>query len=157
MEWLKCESNEKTLKQRYGSLQNLRKVIKKDCKELIETYDSKDKNAIEMFKITSGSWKGIVDKIIIFKSIMKKLESDCSEGLFNCEEAEIIFYLLEIDGPKRAKALNIRKIQYSDKKEAKKWRDNLAKKIHPDICKIQGCDRAISKLNQLYEEMISCE
>lgn len=154
MEWLKGEISEKALKERYGSLDKLRKTIKADCKELLNTYESKDKNVVEMIKITSGSWKGIVDKILIFKDVVKKLENEGGGELFKSEEARIIFYLLEIDGPKRAKALNITKLHYSDKSLAKKWRDNLAKKIHPDKCKIEGANIAISKLNQLYEEMV---
>ncbi|WP_252250813.1 hypothetical protein [Clostridium sp. ZBS13] len=136
MEWLKCETKEKILKEKYGSLDKLRKAIKKDCRQLLLQYNSSDKNVIEMFRITSGSWKGIVDKINIFKNVIKKLNMDVNK--------------VEIDGVKRAKALNITKIQYSNKKATKKWRDNIAKKIHPDICNVKGANKAISKLNQLY-------
>lgn len=130
MEWLKCETKEKILKEKYGSLDKLRKAIKKDCRQLLLQYNSSDKNVIEMFRITSGSWKGIVDKINIFKNVIKKLNMDVnkvekdekeesSETFFKSEQARVIFYLLEIDGVKRAKALNITKIQYSNKKAAK--------------------------------------
>ncbi|NFG61351.1 hypothetical protein [Clostridium sp. CMCC3677] len=168
MEWLNCETKEKILKEKYGSLDKLRKAIKKDCRQLLLQYNSSDKNVIEMFRITSGSWKGIIDKISIFKEVIKKLNMDVnkvekdereesSETFFKSEQARLIFYLLEIDGVKRAKALNITKTQYSNKKLAKKWRDNIAKKIHPDICNVKGANKAISKLNQLYEEMTAYE
>lgn len=180
MEWLKCDIEEKVLKEKYGTLKNLVKSIKMDSKELFLNYDSKDKNIEDMFKITSNSWKGITEKIIIFKDVIKKLNIDIysekesigisriesnndkeninnQEVFFKSEEARIIFYLLQIDGSKRAEALNITRIQYSNKEEAKKWRDTIAKKVHPDICKHKEACRAIAKLNQLYEEMISYE
>ena len=180
MEWLKCDTEEKVLKENYGTLKNLIKSIKIDNKDLFSNYESKDKNIGDMIKITSNSWKGITEKIIIFKEVIKSLNINIygennayknsylknnedgknveeKENFFKSEEAKIIFYLLEIDGLKRAKALNITRMQYSNKKEAKKWRDNIAKKIHPDICKHKEAARAISKLNQLYEEMTCYE
>ena len=39
----------------------------------------------------------------------------------------------------------------------KEWRDSIAKEIHPDVCKIKDAEKAIAKLNQLYEGMISNE
>ena len=209
MEWLTCETDEKVLRQKYGSLKNLIKIIKKDSKELFESYESKDKNVAQMIKITSNSWKGITEKIFVFKAVIKRLNIDIQgavdrdnsgnrdnainlntntsfsveskdsiitdtslslatdkksikefgneEPYFKSAEARYIFYLLEVDGPKRAKALNIKKIHYSNKNEAKKWRDGIAKKIHPDVCKHKEAAKAISKLNQLYEEMTYCE
>lgn len=76
MEWLKCDAEEKILKEKYGTLKNLIKCIKEDNKKLFSNYDSKDKNIGEMIKITSNSWKGMIQKIIIFKEAIKKLNMD---------------------------------------------------------------------------------
>lgn len=175
MEWLVCETDEKILKSKYGTLANLIKEIKLDTKELLKGYESKDKNIIEMFKITSNSWKGIVDKIKIFKEVIKILniniygqegqdlktstmkvskDTENDDEFFKSEEARIIFYLTEADGPKRAKALKITRRLYGNKEAAQKWRRDLSKKIHPDVCNHKSANKAISKLNQLYEEMI---
>lgn len=68
-----------------------------------------------------------------------------------------IFALVELDGESRQRVLDINEALYNDKEKAKTWRDNIVKLIHPDCCKIEGADRAMSKLNELYSRMVSDE
>ena len=89
MEWLKYDIEEKVLKEKYGTLKNLIKSIKRDSKELFLNYNSKDKNIVDMFKITSNSWKGITEKIIIFKDVIKKLNIDINKIESNNEQENI--------------------------------------------------------------------
>ena len=76
---------------------------------------------------------------------------------FISKASEYIFYLVELDGKERMEKLKVTRKHYSNKKVAKEWRDNIAKEIHPDVCKIKDAEKAIAKLNQLYSGMISNE
>lgn len=68
-----------------------------------------------------------------------------------------IFALVELDGESRQRVLAINQGLYNDKEKAKIWRDNILKLIHPDGCKIEGANCAMSKLNELYSRMVSDE
>lgn len=51
--------------------------------------------------------------------------------------------------------LNITEQCYSNKTVAKKWRNTIAKTIHPDICNIETSKEALSELNKIYENMVT--
>ncbi|MGL4450153.1 MAG: hypothetical protein ACRCTZ_03040 [Sarcina sp.] len=149
---------------------NLKKEIKNDLKTLIETHGYKEKKALEMFQITSGTWDGLFDRVKIFRDLMSNLNfkkeslidiSTNKESLdrdyFKSEEDEIIFYILEMEGKKRSAKLGITRKCFIDSNEAKKWRGKLALKIHPDKLKNKNAAKATAKLNQLYKEMIGDE
>ena len=72
---------------------------------------------------------------------------------FRSEEHKIIFAVLYTDTSLREKLLSISEELYLDEGKAKEWRNNLVKKIHPDICKVQGAEDAIKKINELYGRM----
>lgn len=80
-----------------------------------------------------------------------------NDKYFKSKVHRIVFALVELETESRAQILNITNELYHDKKKAKKWRDNLSKMIHPDICKIDGAVEAMSVLNELYEGMIEDE
>lgn len=122
-----------------------------------------------MITIKSNSWVGLYQKIVTFRELVTYLndkviekgnenkeakQSNYESVYFTSKEAEYIFYLLELDGKNRAEKLNISMKCYSNKSEAKRWRDSIAKVIHPDICKNPRAKEAVLKLNQLYEDMI---
>ena len=70
---------------------------------------------------------------------------------------ELVYILNNIDGEKRAEKLGITKKHYGGKQaqaNAKKWYLLGAKKIHPDMCKLEGVEQAFSKLNELYNGML---
>lgn len=82
-------------------------------------------------------------------------KSNNSNDLYFKGNAErYIFFLLELDGKERLDKLGINKLHYSKKEIANKWRNNIAKIIHPDICHHPNAENAISKLNDMYKEMI---
>lgn len=167
MEWLNIESVEE-LKQ-LGTMRKVIRMIKKDMADLFKDKESRDKNIVSMIEVKSNSWQGLYQKIvalrevityidgnfIINKNIDNLKEEGRDEGYFNSKESEYIFYLLELDGKQRADKLNITMKCYSSKKEAKLWRDSIAKIIHPDKCNNSRANEAICKLNQLYEDMLS--
>ncbi|MPQ45188.1 hypothetical protein [Clostridium tarantellae] len=161
MDWLNVESIEDL--KAFGNLQKTRVLIRKDLETLFKNKKSKDKNIVEMIKLNSGSWQGLFDKIIALRSVIEDLQNNLvnnnivKEGYFNNLACEYIFYILELDGKQRADKLKITMKCYSNKKIAKKWRDSIAKVIHPDKCPNKGATEAIVKLNQLYEEMVGNE
>lgn len=78
---------------------------------------------------------------------------DFADIYFKSIEHKIIFALLYTDSVLRERLLGISEKMYINKDEAKNWRNVLAKLIHPDVCKIDGTEEAIKKLNEFYERM----
>lgn len=76
---------------------------------------------------------------------------------FISKQHRYIFALVELDGVIRAKMLGITKELYHDKSKAKMWRDTLVKQIHPDVCSVDGADKAVAKVNELYSRMVEDE
>lgn len=168
MEWININSIDDLKKM--GKLKPVMKMIKDDLAKLYAGKRSKDKNIVEMINVRSNSWQGLYDKIIALREVINSVDSNYinsnnktefqvtarkSTSYFNSLEAEYIFYLLELDGKQRADKLHITMKCYSDKAFAKSWRDSIAKIIHPDKCSNSRANDAISKLNQLYEEMVA--
>lgn len=170
MEWLNVNSVEELKK--FGKLKPVKSVIKRDIINLFKDKNSKDKNTVEMLSVNSGSWLGLYQKIVALREVISYVNNNViikdsdnitqetnqkekkRSAYFKSKEAEYIFYLLELDGKQRADKLKISMRCYSNKNEAKAWRDSIAKVIHPDKCKDERANEAISKLNQLYEDMV---
>lgn len=73
---------------------------------------------------------------------------------FVSEAHKLVFALLFTDKRIRAELLGISEDLYLEKNKAKEWHHGIAKIIHPDTCKIEGCEKAIMKLNELYAGMV---
>ena len=73
---------------------------------------------------------------------------------FANEAAEYLFYLLELEGELRMKKLNIQSTLFSNPKKAKNWYRQIAKIIHPDYCPHPKATEGMTKLNELYAQMI---
>ncbi|MFK5949009.1 MAG: hypothetical protein QM500_09615 [Methylococcales bacterium] len=69
---------------------------------------------------------------------------------FVSEQAELIFYLTELEGKQRNKALGIRDEHYENKAVAKKWFRRISQKVHSDK---GGNDAAFKTLCALHEVM----
>lgn len=153
MEWFNVESVDELKK--LGKFREIGAKIKKDCNGIVN--------------IKLGSWKNLYNSILSLRQLVLDLQGykvivkdnievnrgQATNVYFNSLASEYIFYLLELDGKDRLDKLNINRKYYSNKKLAKGWRDKIAWEIHPDRCNIDGADRALAKLNQLYEGMIS--
>jgi len=91
----------------------------------------------------------------------KHLDNDIddkeSDKYFKSKQHRYIFALVELDGESRARILEITKELYNDKDKAKIWRDKIIKLIHPDLCTIEGCEKAMAKVNALYSRMVEDE
>lgn len=80
-----------------------------------------------------------------------------NDKYFKSKQHRYIFALVELDGENRAKILEITRELYNDKDKAKIWRDKLIKLIHPDNCPIEGSEKAMAKVNELYSRMVEDE
>jgi hypothetical protein len=80
--------------------------------------------------------------------------ADKSSLYFKSEAARIIYALLELDGEQRLKELKISRAYYQDLDKAKKWRNELARIIHPDKCEHPKAALATNKLTELFENMV---
>ena len=73
---------------------------------------------------------------------------------FRGEAEKYIFYLLELDGKERLDKLAVSRLHYAKKDIAEKWKNKIAKAIHPDVCKHPLAEKATAQLNGMYQEMI---
>ena len=73
---------------------------------------------------------------------------------FVSEAHMLVFALLFTDKQIRMELLGITEELYFDKSKAKEWYHRITKIIHPDICDIEGCQKATMKLNELYNGMV---
>lgn len=76
-------------------------------------------------------------------------------NFFHSKKFMFIYSLLHLDGISREKMLNIKESMYENKLEAKKWRDDIKNEILSDTEHHPDSDRAIKKLESMYEVMIS--
>lgn len=112
------------------------------------------------------SWKELLESVNKLQSLVENkstdiiLEANAKQNLdtsslyFQSEAAQIIYALLELDGEKRLKELKISRSFYQDSSKAKKWRNDLARIIHPDKCKHPNAAFATNKLTELFENMV---
>ncbi|WP_233238845.1 hypothetical protein [Bordetella sp. LUAb4] len=79
---------------------------------------------------------------------------DFHQGPFVSRQAELIFYLTELEGSVRNRLLGITDAHYQDKEVAKKWCRSLAQQVHSDK---GGNDAAYRVLLDLYKVMTDSE
>ena len=72
---------------------------------------------------------------------------------FADETSMPLFALIHLDGEIRMKLLGIDQELYESKKKAKRWRDNLLKKVHPDHCNHTAATIATANLDKIYQRM----
>jgi hypothetical protein len=111
-------------------------------------------------KIKSNTWQSLYESIESLRKIAQcfsdgvQSETEKSNDLyFKGEVEKIIFYLVELDGKLRLDKLGVNMMHYSKKELAEKWRNDIAKQIHPDKCKHPKAVEAMSELNDIYKEM----
>ena len=118
-------------------------------------------------KITGRSWNDLYANIIKFSNLVKHIyyydmktssdqikSSNVTDEYFTSKSNEYIFYLTELDGEIRMKKLGITKSLFTNKNEAKAWRDKISKEIHSDINNHPKSTLAMAKLNDMYNSMV---
>ena len=59
-----------------------------------------------------------------------------------------------MDGKRRSEKLGITRKCFLNKEEARKWKNNILKSIHPDKVSHKYSNEAVAEINQLFEEMV---
>lgn len=149
MEWLEAKTLEDI--KACGSFSELRQQIKESLGERI--------------KLKFHNWETLFYAIQELKDFITKANGTISQKddeseaesttslYFQSDAAQVIYALLELDGEQRLKELGIDKSCAKDLEKAKSWRNNLAKIIHPDVCKHPNASEASIKLTKLYKQM----
>lgn len=138
-----------------GKLTDVKREINKDIKKVTGL-----KDLTGFIKMGSNSWKGQYNKIQNLKKIFNEFygaEEGSQEKFFKNEGCKYIFYLLELQGSSRMEKLKIYKAHYINKDLAKEWYKEIAKKIHPDVCKVDGAEEAMAELTSIYNKMVNNE
>ncbi|MGL5152370.1 MAG: hypothetical protein ACRC7N_17575 [Clostridium sp.] len=172
MEWINLSTKEEFKQYASGKykkfqLVNLKKEINNDLIKLAESVDENCKGSNEMIKIKAGSWDALAKKVKVLKGIcievgcgnnkseyVETLDEGYKGMYFKSEGDEVIFYMLELSGKKRNEKLGVKEEYYKDIELAKKWRKEILKKIHPDVCKNPNASKALIEFQQLYEGII---
>ena len=129
--------------------------------------------------VKAKSWADLIDKISTaptpsvdptieqLRAQIAKLEAENAElkqqlitaqntdsDYFVSPEAEIVYSVIKLDGEQRLKALGINRSHYKDADKAKKWRNTIVKKIHPDKCAHPHAGKAMDEIVALYDNMV---
>lgn len=145
IDFLKVESVEELKK--YGSLSQVREKFR----TLVGNED---------FELKTNTWDDMLESILKVQHLLKNLEilqqnkDDNEELYFKGKAEKYLFYLLELEGEERLKKLGVNKMHYANKERANKWKNNIAKIIHPDNCHHVKAEEAMKVLDKLYEEMV---
>lgn len=127
--------------------------------ESLKVFFSDTKKIISILYKDREEFLLIYDK---YKNSLKGEGIDFTYYPFISERAALIYYLTELEGKQRKKALGITNKHYEDKDEAKKWRKIIAQKIHSDRIEETHPDKeksnkAFVELEAIYNNMIDYE
>ena len=73
-----------------------------------------------------------------------------SAAYFVSEAAALIYALVELEGAARQKALGLTPAHYRDAALARRWRNEIARQISPDVCPHPKAHDAAHELHSLY-------
>lgn len=95
----------------------------------------------------------IITLIAYIYGLQKKLNegNDYNNDYFKSRQAELLFYLIKLEGKQRNKLLGLTDFHYEDKKTAKKWYREICQYVHPDK---GGDKRAFHVLQKIYDVLI---
>jgi bifunctional DNA-binding transcriptional regulator/antitoxin component of YhaV-PrlF toxin-antitoxin module len=122
----------------------------KDVRNTIQDYLG------ERLKLKARGWKNLLEVVEHIRSLTIPSESiSTGDSLyFKSEAARIIYALVKLDGEQRLRELKIDRSYYRDSEKAKKWRNEIAKLIHPDRCNHPQSAVATNKLSEIFNSMI---
>ena len=76
---------------------------------------------------------------------------DYKGDFFKSKQAELIFYLTQLEGKQRNRMLGLSDEHYTNKELAKNWYREVAKYVHPDK---GGNEKAFATLKKIYDILI---
>ncbi len=103
----------------------------------------------EMLEVKDGKARKYIHRSVF------PIEGDPLSGgeYFVSEPARLIYALVEMDGKCRQRALGLTQAHYSDGDLAKQWRNQIAKKIYPDVSHHPQANDAANELAEMFKEM----
>lgn len=102
--------------------------------------------------VRARSWKDLLEAV---RRVFGAPEaSSVTHDYFVSRAAETIFALLHLYGDLQYRRLGIRVRHFGDRALAKRWRDDVARIIHPDRCAHPHAGRAMAEVNDLYQAML---
>ncbi|EJG0635987.1 hypothetical protein C4G38_RS23400 [Vibrio parahaemolyticus] len=104
--------------------------------------------------VRARSWESLLKTIEKIRSVFGNNAEEIWVDGFVSEEQKYIFCLVELDGENRLKLLGVSGLHYANKDVAKKWRNKIYQKIHPDKYTDPRTNQAVVILDKLYEEML---
>ncbi|MDN8644350.1 hypothetical protein Q0S19_07740 [Stenotrophomonas indicatrix] len=105
------------------------------------------KSLISPLMVEADNYEDLFDVVVL----LQKNWIPLAEGPFISRQAELIYYLKNLEGAQRNDALGITDAHYEDASVARKWYRDMAQLIHPD----KGGDAtAFRVLRRLYDVMI---
>lgn len=133
----------KSLKEE-GTLEEISNLIKKEISplELPE-------------KISYDSLEKIVKEIVGPIYNHKNKKDEYKNDYFKSQQAELTFYLVELDRKEKVKQLKnfgYNDMFYDDKDLVKKWYKKMSKLVHPDINDLKTSNEAFDQLNKLVSD-----
>lgn len=104
----------------------------------------------EMLEVKDGKARKYIHRSAFPVGVSTRREED---DYFVSESARLIYALVEMDGKCRQRALGLTQAHYSDGDLAKQWRNQIAKKIHPDVSRHRQANDAANELAEMFKEM----
>jgi len=92
----------------------------------------------------------LIYELYKIKHELNKLR-DYKGDFFKSKQAELLFYLTQLEGKQRNRLLGLRDEHYSNKELAKKWYREMAQYVHPDK---GGNEKAFATLRKIYEILV---
>lgn len=104
--------------------------------------------------VSANNWDELLFAIQSLNALFAKREQSASEDYFKSPADKLIFSLIELDGKNRQRQLGIGPLHYKNIDLAKKWKKEIANKLHEDRCKHPKAKEAWHKMEEVYKEMI---
>lgn len=159
MEWLKAKTFE-DFKQ-LGTFKLVREQIKTDLGTKLELkvrgWDDLWEAVQNIQKLSSSTLETLTSDSSDINAELNSINEDNvdeSSLYFKSESARIIYALVELDEKYRLKELGVDRTHYRDVEKAKKWRNKIAKLIHPDYCQHPKATLAMNLLTDLFNNMV---
>lgn len=127
-----------------GTLEEISNLIKKEISPL----QLPEKTSFD-------SLEKIVKEIIYPIYNYKNKKDEYKNEYFKSEQAELTFYLVELDRKEKVKQLKkfgYNDMFYNDKDLVKKWYKKMSKLVHPDINNLKKSNEAFDQLKKLVSD-----
>lgn len=104
-------------------------------------------NIVEPLYIRAKTFEELLEVLLVLKENWLSF----IDGPFVSRQQELIYYLTQLDGEDRRRALSIPDDLFKDTEEVKKWHQKIVKYVHPDK---GGNNLAFQNLQEIYKILL---